>query len=47
MRTKVSYKDLKAHLEKEWSLEWYKSQSDFGTGIYLKNIMKISKNIII
>ena len=41
VRTKVSYKELKERLEKEWTLEWYKDNSDYSTGMYLKNMMKI------
>ena len=43
VRTKVSYKELKEHLEKEWSLEWYKDNSDYDSGLYLKNMMKIAQ----
>ena len=43
VRTKMSYKELKAHLEKDWTLEWYKDNSDYGTGMYLKNMMKVAK----
>ena len=42
VRTKVSYKELKERLEKEWTLEWYKDNSDYSTGMYLKNMMKIA-----
>ena len=43
IRTKISYKELRDRLEKEWTLEWYKDNSDYGSGMYLKNMMKIAK----
>jgi len=43
VRTKMSYKELRAHLEKDWTLEWYKDNLDYGTGMYLKNMMKVAK----
>jgi hypothetical protein len=43
MRTKINYKDLKTQLEKEWTLEWFKNETDYGSGLYFKNMMKIAK----
>ena len=43
IRTKVSYKELREYLEKEWSLEWYKDNSDYDSALYLKNMMKIAQ----
>ena len=43
VHVKVNYKELKEHLEKEWSLEWFKSEADYGSGLYFKDMIKIVK----
>jgi hypothetical protein len=43
VHVKVNYKELKEHLEKEWSLEWFKKEADYGSGLYFKDMLKIIK----
>jgi len=43
VHVKVNYKELKEHLEKEWSLEWFKKEADYGSGLYFKDMIKIVK----
>ena len=43
VHVKVNYKELKEHLEKEWSLEWFKREADYGSGLYFKDMIKIVK----
>ena len=38
---RVSYKDLKGRLEKEWTLEWYRDQADYGAAMFYKDYAKI------
>lgn len=40
VHAKVSYKDLRNRLEKEWSIEWYKDEVDYGK-IQFKDFVKI------
>jgi hypothetical protein len=42
VHAKINYKDLRGRLEKEWSLEWYKDEADYGR-IYFKDFVKIIK----
>lgn len=43
MHARVSYKDLKGRLEKEWTLEWYKDQADYGAAMFYKDYTKLVK----
>lgn len=42
VHAKINYKDLRGRLEKEWSLEWYKDEADYGR-IQFKDFVKIIK----
>lgn len=41
--TRVSYKELKIRLEKEWTLEWYKDMTDYGAAMFYKDYSKLVK----
>lgn len=40
IHAKINYKDIRGRLEKEWSIEWYKDETDYGK-IYFKDFIKI------
>jgi hypothetical protein len=37
----MNYKDLRTTLEREWSLDWYKDNLDFGAGVLYKEYAKV------
>lgn len=43
VHARVSYKNLRKHLEKEWTLEWYKESADYGAGLFYKDYSKVVK----
>lgn len=42
IHAKINYKDIRGRLEKEWSIEWFKDEADYGK-IYFKDFVKILK----
>ena len=40
IHAKINYKDIRGRLEKEWSIEWFKDETDYGK-IYFKDFIKI------
>lgn len=38
---RINYKDLRGCLEKEWFLEWFKEEVDYGVEMYFKDFMKV------
>lgn len=43
IHARIDYKDLRNHLNKDWTLEWYKDLADYGTAMFYKDYTQVVK----